>query len=438
MNREPWLGMLNSSRLIWLVLIFAAFVRVGYACRQPNVEWDASFYRTIAHHLIEGHGYTVDGTTPCTEWAPATPYLLAVVYRLGGGDFAARMVWVVLGTLAVWAMYGLASERYSVEVANLAALGMATYPYNILVGGSTSTEIPNILLCLLGLWAALKWCRTGSLACVSAAGVCFGLGILNRPANAALLPVVAMAMLLESKNLNATRKVAGLAVSALCAVAIVLPWCVRTSRETGKINFVTSCGPMNLWYGMNPWVIPFSEGLMRSTELTERINAVTRPDMTQAEKDGAYRQALRRFLHDQTGEALRLLAYKAVRFWAPPGFFKVSTESTIRQVRVAVVLVGLVCYVPVLLLSIWAVLRVREWRQWRRIWIWVAWITVTFASNVWFTSILRYRFAGAVDALMILLASIVVADHLGKSNTASTGTALGSSPVNPQMGGRAF
>jgi hypothetical protein len=85
-----------------------------------------------------------------------TPFLIAGVYKLGGGNLAVREVWAVLGVCLVLALYGLVRVRHGVPAANLAAVTAALYPYNIIVGASTSTEIPNIVL-LLGTLFFLSW-----------------------------------------------------------------------------------------------------------------------------------------------------------------------------------------------------------------------------------------------------------------------------------------
>ena len=70
----------RSTKVIWLILGVGAMIRVIYGLRQPVLEWDAYLYRDIAHNLVAGRGYTLDGETPNTEWAPLPTYLIAAVY----------------------------------------------------------------------------------------------------------------------------------------------------------------------------------------------------------------------------------------------------------------------------------------------------------------------------------------------------------------------
>jgi len=121
------------------------------------MEWDAESYRNVARHLATEQGYTSDGLHPETYWAPLTPFLIAGVYKLGGGDLVVREVWALCGTCLVLALYAIGRVRHGLVVANLAALVATFYPYNIVVGSSTSTEIPSVALILLTIFSLGSW-----------------------------------------------------------------------------------------------------------------------------------------------------------------------------------------------------------------------------------------------------------------------------------------
>jgi 4-amino-4-deoxy-L-arabinose transferase-like glycosyltransferase len=419
--RERLLAALNSPRFLWVVLAFALVIRVGFAFREPLMEGDAPRDRIIGRHLVEGRGYVAEdrwGNEPNTERAPVPPFLIAAIYWLGGTDRVVQIVWAILGTLVVWVTYRLVRDEHGAVPANLAALAMAVYPYNIIVGTMTETEIPNILLSFLMLDAALRWRRTGIMRHAFAVGAWGGLAILTRPATAAFGPVLAVAMLLRPQTVAISRRFRAVFVSALTATLLILPWCVRTSLVTGKPTLVTTLGPEILWSGTNPWAISYSEGQMSSQEFTAHFFAGIRPEMTRPERDKVYWDSLRSFFREQPGEVLRLLKYKTVRFWMPPGFTSVKTDNWSRSMRFLILLTGLCSYAPVALLAAWAVVRVRRWADWNRIAIYVVWIAVAFVTNIWFTAILRYRFAECVDAMMILLASLSMADWLSRQKTA--------------------
>jgi 4-amino-4-deoxy-L-arabinose transferase-like glycosyltransferase len=418
--KQRLLAALNSPRFLWTILAFALVIRVLFAFRQPAWEADASNDRAIGRHLVEGRGYVGEeraGNAPNTERAPVPPFLIAGIYWLGGTDLVVRFGWALLGTLTVWVVYRLVRDEHSVVAAGLAALAMAVYPSNIFVGANTATETPNILLSFLMLDAALRWRRTGEFRHAVAVGVWGGLAILTRPATAVFGPMLAGAMLLQPQSVRMGRRLRAVLTSGLISIVVILPWCVRTSLVTGKPTFVTNLGMEILWSGTNPWAVSYYRGELSSQEFTARFIADIRPEMTRAERDKVYSDSLRRFFREQPGEVLRLLAYKTVRFWMPPGFTSVTTDNWSRSAQWLILLVGFCSYTPIALLAAGALLRVRRWADWNRIAIYVGWIALAFATNVWFTSILRYRFAEGVDAMLIVLASLTAADWLSRTKT---------------------
>jgi len=404
--------LLHSGRLIWLVLGVALGLRVAYAVRQPSLEWDAYLYRDIAHNLLGGHGYTLDGVKPTTAWSPVPTFLIAGVYLLGGNDFVVRLVWVVIGVLVVFAAYRLVLENHGRPAANLAALGVAIYPYNVVLGASTGTEIPNILLILVALLFLQRWLRTGTLSCAAVTGVALGLAVLTRPAALPFIPLVALLMLLRPRMVGVRARFAGAVLFAALAVAMFVPWAIRTSRITGCINVTTSVAAVNLWDGYNPWFIAFSQGRLDLKDYGRLKSLFTDAPKTQKEADRIYLAAVRRFFLEQPRQALTTVAYKAVKFWQVPGFTALATEPEQRPLKWVIIGAGLLSYLPIALLSLWAV--VWSWRhqQLGQFGLYLAFAAATFATNVWFPAMVRYRFSGAVDEVMIVIAAVFVVTRL--------------------------
>lgn len=131
---------LKSPQFIWWVVVVAALIRGGYALREPLDERDAAVYRAVGHNLAAGRGHSEDGVTPETTFAPVPSLLLAAVYALGGGERMGRELWAALGVGTVMAAWLLARERHGLVAANLAALGVALYPYNVLMGAAQARK----------------------------------------------------------------------------------------------------------------------------------------------------------------------------------------------------------------------------------------------------------------------------------------------------------
>jgi 4-amino-4-deoxy-L-arabinose transferase-like glycosyltransferase len=405
-SRAGWPAFLDSKRVIWIVLGLAFLLRGGLALRTPNsnMEWDANSYRTIAHRLASGEGYTLTGVQPDTYWAPFAPLLIAAVYLLKGGDLVVREVWAVVGTCLVLAVYALARVKHGLPVSNLAAMAAALYPYNIIVGTSTSTEIPNNLLLLLVILNYVMWRHRHELRFAFLAGLALGLATLNRPAGIVFLPVMALFFFLDHSGASRRSSISAAAVFLLAASFLVSPWVVRTSRIAGSFSMVTSGGPWNLWFGNNAWLQDYMTGKIDIDALKVHLNSVVPPgERTQRELDRAYLHGLQEFVSSEPLSEVRLLAFKTVQFWQIPGITSTATHASVKPFHWVILLVGFLSYVPLVILGLVSTTYMVLKRQIREIRIYLIWMFITYVSYVWFPAVNRFRFAGAIDNLMIIL-----------------------------------
>ncbi|MFZ0758601.1 MAG: glycosyltransferase family 39 protein [Candidatus Sulfotelmatobacter sp.] len=411
----------SSKHLIWILLLIAVVIRGAFALRNPSMEWDASHYRAIAHHLATGQGYTSDGLHPETYWAPLAPFLIAGVYKLGGGNLAVREVWALLGVCLVFAVYGLGRVQHGLVAANLAAFAAAFYPYNIVVGASTSTEIPSILFILLTILFLCSWLNQGKSVYSLLAGASLGLAVLDRPAAVVFLPLGVILHYWRFASVPRVRCIAACVLFVGAAGVIFVPWSIRTSRVAGTLCVVTSGGAWNLWFGNNPWLEDYSVGKMSADDIGRRLRAVIPPDAdTEAQKDKAMMSALRQFVVAQPVSELRLLAFKTIQFWEIPGMTARATDPSVKSLRSVIILVGCFTYVPIALLAGLSVIYHIQTRQVNRIGIYLAWIVLTFISYVWFPAVTRFRFAGGLDNLMIVLSAAYLGATVFYQQTART------------------
>jgi len=402
---NAWIArVLQSKRFLWIVIGVALLVRACYALRQPMDERDADVYRELGHNLAAGRGYTYYQQGADTRWPPLVPWMLAAVYKLGGNDLAARQLWAWLGTFCVLAAFALVNTPHERMAANLAALGMALYPYNILMGGSTSTETPNILLILTGFGLLRRWIRTGTSTVAVLLGVVLGLAVLNRPAMVAYGLLCLVIMVSRGHPLVLRKRVLGTSLCAMIAVVVALPWCIRTSRLAGEPSLTATAGAWVLWEGNNPWIIDYTEGRLSSATFGSNLTAVaSAPGLSPAEKNAAYRAAAFRFFREQTGEALRVLACKTVKFWQIPGTSTVATTPSARKFKWAVIAIGCISYVPVAIGCGWGIIYLTPRGALGRIAFYLTWIGIAYLTSIGGASVTRYRFLNGVDCLMIVI-----------------------------------
>ncbi len=410
-------AILRSKKFIWLILLVAAILRCGYAIHKPVDERDARFYREIGRNLADGRGYVWDGGHEASFWAPVAAYVIAGVYKVGGHDLAVREVWAVIGILCVLAAFLAVRERHGIVAANLAAIGVALYPYNLLMGGSTSTEIVAVLFLFLLLWLFFRWVDTNSLLFAGLAGLALGLSVLNRPAVAAFVLVLPVLYWVLSRRQSVRRALCGALIFVLTAIAVVAPWSIRISRASGTPCLVTSVGPGILWLGWNPWVKDYLDGHMAGTVFMNHVDGRTYSLYDQTvpwtQKNQAYRAAFAQFVTENPGASFKLMIYRTIKFWQIPGLSSIRTEPEHVSHAWLVILVGCLSYVPLAAITIWAIVWMLRHRQIGEIAVYLLWILVGFGTNIWFSStITRYRFAAGVDELMMVIAAVFMAKLL--------------------------
>jgi hypothetical protein len=167
-----------------LILVAALAVRVLPATVNFVIGTDEALYLTLGQNLAAGRGFTEDGVTPHTEFAPGYPLFAALVYGLGGGlELPAQINLLVFGALLALPIYGLARELAGDRVARRAAWLTAVLP--ALALSVPNFEAPTEQLYSLFLWSgwfflwrALK--SAGRWQESALAGLCLGLAHLTR------------------------------------------------------------------------------------------------------------------------------------------------------------------------------------------------------------------------------------------------------------------
>ena len=396
---------LEHKRWLYWILTLALVFRLEYVWHQPPtiLEYDAAAYRGLGHSLATGKGFTGDGSYGPTHWAPFTPFLLAGIYWLGGTDFAARIVWACLSTGAIIVAFLLARRRHGLLAANLVALGIAIYPYDIVICGSTSTDVPSVLFLLATLFFLNHWLDTARHRDLIAFYVLLGLSTLNRPAVAVLVlaPIVSLWLSRRGQNLRSPRCLRGIGLGICVFLALTLPWSVRTSKIVGRPVFVTSAMPSALWESNNPWVIDRFEGRIDSHEFFNRLQAVTSNAQGITEYDEAYLRATKSFLWLAPIGALRLQLYKARTFWGIPGMRGASATKSLRGIRRVALLVGWLVWMPLVFFFLLAI--ADYWyHKTSGIGLYLWWIALMVVTTIPFGGVARYRIGGLIDILMIV------------------------------------
>jgi 4-amino-4-deoxy-L-arabinose transferase-like glycosyltransferase len=253
----------GRGRALCFLAIFALGLglRLDYAIRAPNNPVnDARAYARISRALHQGEGFTQgDGLgyrhlQPASNYSPGLPLLTAGLYALRGAaaEEAARIVFTLLGSLAIPLAFLLGRRLGGPDAGLIATLPVAIYPALLEYSGMLMTEplatavLAGALLCLLRaceLRRPLPWIGTGLL---------LGTLAMLRPEYAVLvplLPALALFRLCRERGRLYWGALAGPALALGFACLAVLPWTIRNFVVFDRLVPISTGGGQVLYEG---------------------------------------------------------------------------------------------------------------------------------------------------------------------------------------------
>ena len=244
---KPWSVLALPSRLrsgsSWFLpaaIALALAVRLLPAAVNFVIGTDEALYLTLGQNLAAGSGFTEDGSTPHTEFAPGYPFFAGLVYRLGGGlELPARLNITLFGPLLVAPVYYLARELTHERSARYAALLTALLP--ALALSVPNFEAPTEQMYMLFLWGGwlCLWRALDNSADWKSAGLAGAfLGLAHVIRIEGILFIFLGALLLMFRGLrHAKRSFAPASLASasfmLCAAVFALPYALYVHAHTG-------------------------------------------------------------------------------------------------------------------------------------------------------------------------------------------------------------
>lgn len=177
--------------------LLALVARLPAATINFVIGTDEAAYLTLAQNLAAGHGFTVDGLHPHTEFDPGYPLIASVIYWLTNSSSPSSntlnknslelpaKINLLLGGLVVIPVYLLARKMYGEGIARRAGLLTALLPALVLSVpnfGASSEQVYTLCVWfgLLALWAGLHETRPRAWGFFALAGLAFGYAHLTR------------------------------------------------------------------------------------------------------------------------------------------------------------------------------------------------------------------------------------------------------------------
>lgn len=320
-RRFGWARELGLRRVVAIVAVAATALRLAYVAdvhdhpfwRIPLV--DAADYHARAVQIMRGQGL---GEAVHYK-APAYPWLVGQIYRIGGPRLEIVYALQMLGGIAVAvAVAALATRAFGAAAGLVAGLLCGLYAPQPYYENQLLIEPWALATAVLAVYAA---CRGPGLerfeSAVAAivldvvAGILAGVSLQLRPANLAF--VVALGVVVAVLGGDRGVRLRRLACIAVPILLLLMPTLRHNRLASGRLVPVSVNGGINFYIGNNPdydATVAIRPGL-RWEELVQRFGSMDDPVRWQ---ENFYRAAFA-WMRAHPGEALRLQLRKLVLFW---------------------------------------------------------------------------------------------------------------------------
>jgi 4-amino-4-deoxy-L-arabinose transferase-like glycosyltransferase len=335
--------------------------------------------------------------TPTAAMEPGYPILLAALFMITGpctgAVFFLNSIFALLGAWAVWK---LMSENWGEKQAMLAALIWSVYPYYVYYSAYAMTDMIHISL--LPVIALLTIRSASKLSAGFASGITTGILFLIRSTVLFLVPLQLAWLFFKRRWRAALLLLAGF---VLCCI----PWLARNQAVLGSPVLLPTKGFINLWMRNSPSMLAI-EGIGIPDFIEEDINRrdlLEYPPMdgldTELQRSQLLMQRARQFIIANPVLFAYLTVVRAGLFLSPIGG---TMENP------AVKLVGILIYLPMLLIAVREALKRRKDS---RIIFLVCFFILYLALHSLAHGGVRYRLP--VDTILMVLTSLFAGRKAG-------------------------
>lgn len=245
----------RASGWKWLLvlLLLGALVRLGlwsWWSRNTELIGDERDYNAIAIHLLDRGEFSLQAGQPTSIRPPLYPGMVAAVYWVAGLQNlqAVRLVQACISLATVVLVYFLGKTLYTPRLGILAGALFCFYPPIVGFNNMLLTETLFGFFFVATALACVRHLHTGTVWALVFAGLWCGLGALTRSALMYFPPILAVYVLLFSRERLARRLVAITGMLVVFSL-VMLPWTIRNTRMQKTLTFVDCMGGRNLMMG---------------------------------------------------------------------------------------------------------------------------------------------------------------------------------------------
>ena len=241
----------SPAALVTALVVVAIAVRLGAGwVRGPALLEDGNglkYMLDLARRIASGDGYSTSNGIAHVFQQPAYPAYLALFFALFHASTwpVISFANALLGGALTWAAYRLGRVAFGGCVGVVAGAIAAFYPYLIWHGQTVSDTALFTFLLLGWLGAVLSDSTERPWRGALEAGLWLGAAFWTRPSLLPLIPVAFASIWIRTRSpAHALRH---LAVSALLAFVITMPWLVRNHQLTDRFPMMGTHGSSALW-----------------------------------------------------------------------------------------------------------------------------------------------------------------------------------------------
>ncbi len=332
------------SSLCLLVVLLALLLRLVWVglsegdnvlSRWGKQNTDAMEYHQLAKNILEGKGYSWEGRSTSYR-PPLYPAFLAGIYFFakGSGVSVVRFIQAAIGALSVFLIFLITRLLFGKRSAEIiAGLIAAVYIYHIYWTSELYTETLFMLLIASSLFLLLKFAQTEKSIWLLAAGAGLGLTALCRSTALVFAAFVILWLVIYfRKNWAAFFRCICVFIGPL--ILVILPWAFRNYQVHHAFVLISTNGGRTFSAGV-------ADDYLASLGLKGLIPKTRFHSGTEVERDKRYYNVALRAISKNKLAFANLTGRKFLHFWSP----------FVTGRRPLFVILGAVCYTPVLILG---------------------------------------------------------------------------------------
>jgi len=298
-------------------LIFLIFFRnIGpFQHKEPSTDY-VEYYKPVAESLIQGKGYSINGTIP-HNMAPGFSLVLSFVFvlsdKLGVDRLQAIVLMnVIFVALGVCFLFLLAESIFGRKIALLSSFLWMTYPFSLWFLKTPHTEVLFIPFFFFGVFLYSLALKDKSFKMSFWAGLFFGLASFTRLIGL-FLPVFLIIFYFFQKTSPVKKRAILAAFLIIGYLVVIVPWAGFLVSKTGKF--------LPAWLFRSSLVFGFTSALSSgdktapgiTTEAKESLQKIKEANSSQGDKQ-AFSLLFEEFSKNPL-LFLKLIILRALRPW---------------------------------------------------------------------------------------------------------------------------